>query len=116
MDERTDVRRSYEQGIEAGRIEARLEQYDLHFNTINGSIAETARQLRDLVMAVQRLSDQAVARDATVIATAAALKEAEATRRARSDQTWSPIQRILAVIAGLGVIVGAIVAARTFLH
>jgi hypothetical protein len=54
----------------------------------------------------QRLTDQAVARDATAIALAAALKEAEETRRTKAEQSWSPITRLFAVLTAIATIVG----------
>jgi hypothetical protein len=99
---------AYDRGHAAGGIEARLDQYDLHFAAINGSVADTAAALTALSMQVQRLADQAVARDATVLTTAAALKDAEDARRAKSEQTWSPFQRIVAAVAGIAGIVAAV--------
>lgn len=102
---------AYDRGAAAGRIEARLEQYDQHFAAINGSIADTARELHELTLAVQRLGDQAVSRDATVVTTAAALKDAEDARRSKDDQSWSPIARLfagLAAAAALASLVGAV--------
>jgi hypothetical protein len=92
---------AYDRGAEAGRIEARLAQYDQHFAAINGSIADTARELHALVLAVQRLGDQAVAREATVVTTAKALKDSEDARRDKSTQSWSPFARFMAALGGL---------------
>jgi hypothetical protein len=92
---------AYDRGIEAGRIEARLDEYAKHFAAINGSVADTARELHLLVLAVQRLEQQAVARDATVVTTAKALKEAEEARRDKSTQSWSPFARLMAGLGGL---------------
>lgn len=86
---------AYDRGADAGRIEQRLAGYDAHFRTINGSIADTARELHDLVLAVQRLADQAVADAKTRVSTAEAVEKArqeaagaiEAERRARSDRS-----------------------------
>lgn len=86
----------FERGQIAGKIEARLAGHDQHFATINGSIEKVAKELATLTLAVQRLGDQAISRDATVITTAAALKDAEAARRNADDQSWSPIARFIA--------------------
>lgn len=91
---------AYERGEVAGQIAARLAGHDKHFAAINGSLAKLATEMHELTLAVQRLGDQAVSRDATVITTAAALKEAEAARRDRADRSWSPLTR-LGVAAGI---------------
>ena len=103
---------AYDRGAEAGRIEARLDQYDKHFQAINGSVADTARELHNLTLAVQRLGDQADASAATVIATASALKAADEARRDKTEQAWSPMQRGLAILAGLAAVIGAIIGIR----
>jgi hypothetical protein len=98
---------AYDRGADAGRIEARLSQYDKHFQAINGSVADTARELHALTLAVQRLGDQADASAATVLATASALKAADEARRDKTEQSWSPIQKVLAAVAGIAALVGA---------
>jgi hypothetical protein len=99
---------AYERGLTAGTIDARLAGHDMHLNTISGNIERLADELHDMTLAVQRLGDQAVSRDATVITTAAALKEAETIRRHASDSAWSPINR-------LSVIIGAAVGVATLM-
>jgi hypothetical protein len=93
---------AYDRGHAAGGIDARLAGHDRHFEAINGSLARIADEMHGLKLAVQRLADQAIARDATVVTTAAALKDAEEVRRATSESRWSPVSKLLAV---LGVIV-----------
>jgi hypothetical protein len=87
---------AYDRGELAGQIAARLAGHDRHFEVINGSLAKVADGLHELTMAVQRLGDQAVSRDATVVTTAAALKDADAARRDKSDRSWSPLARLSA--------------------
>lgn len=103
---------AYVRGTDAGRIEQRLATYDRHFETINGSVQSTARQLESLTLAIQRLGDQMRANAATVVATAEALKAAEEARRAKTEQSWSPVQKALAVVAGAAALVGLVVAIR----
>jgi hypothetical protein len=104
---------SYERGVVAGEISARLLEHDRHFEKINGSMERVADELHDLTLAMQRLGDAAASDRATVITTAAALKSAEEARRDQGEQRWSPLTR-LAVIAGtlaaLGTVAGLIVA------
>ena len=92
---------AYDRGHTAGEIAERLAGHDRHFAAINGSLADVAREMHSLTLAVQRLGDQAVARDATVVTTAKALKEAEDARRAKTEQSWTPVARLLAVLGGL---------------
>jgi 1-deoxy-D-xylulose 5-phosphate reductoisomerase len=108
---------AYDRGNEAGRIEQRLSQYDEHFRTINGSVAETAKELAKLVMQVQRLADQAVADAKTRVTTAEAVEKArrdaaealESERVVRKEQTdsrWSPWARAITVVAAIVGVVG----------
>jgi len=92
---------AYDRGVVAGEIAARLAGHDRHFDAINGSLAELASEMHGMTLAVQRLADQAESNARTVITTAAALKEAEAARRRLSEQSWTPWQRLLAVLGGL---------------
>lgn len=96
----------YERGHNAGGIAERLASHDRHFEAINGSMADTVRALEALTLAVQRLSDQAISRDATVVTTAKALKEAEEARRDKTNQSWSPLARISAVAATIATLIG----------
>jgi hypothetical protein len=60
--------------------------------------------------AIQRLDEQATAEQAKAVALAAALKEAEATRRQQSEQSWTPWQRFGAAVGGAATVIGALVA------
>ena len=102
----------FDRGHTAGEIAARLAGHDKHFATINGSIGDMTREMHNLTLAVQRLGDQAVSRDATVVTTAAALKDAEEARRSQAESSWSPWQKLLAVIGGLVALVGLYLALR----
>jgi hypothetical protein len=99
-------------GRRAGEVAERLSGHDKHFAAINGSIADLATEMRSLVLAVQRLGDAMTADRATVLTTAAALKEAESARRDRSDQSWSPWSKALALAGGVAALVGAYLALR----
>jgi hypothetical protein len=104
-EENTD---SYDRGHAAGEIAARLAGHDKHFAAINGSLADLATEMHSLTLAVQRLGDQSVARDATTLATAAALREAEEARRSKSDTSWSPWAKVFATIAAVAAALTAI--------
>jgi len=103
---------AYRRGQQDGVTESRLDGHDLHFASINGSLATISEQLRGMTLAVQRLGDQADSSARTVIATAAALKEAEEVRRSKSEQAWSPLTKLFAVIAALAAAVGIYFAVR----
>lgn len=114
---------AYDRGVDAGRIEARLDEFTRHFQVINGSVGDTARELRSLGLQVQRLADQAIADAMTRVSTAEAVEKArqeaagaiESERRARvdrSDTAWSPVQKVIAVIGALATIVLMIVSIR----
>jgi hypothetical protein len=89
----------FERGHIAGGIAERLASHDKHFETINGSLADVAREMGKMTLAVQRLGDQADSAAKTVITTAQALEKAEAARRSKSESAWSPFQKILVVIS-----------------
>jgi hypothetical protein len=101
-----DDEEAYERGHVAGEIAARLAGHDKHFNSINGSLERIAEKLTILAMDVQRLADQAVSDAATRISTAAALKDAEAARRDKTEQSWSPWSKVFAVIAAVVALAG----------
>ncbi len=57
----------------------------------------------------QTLREQAVARDATAVALATALKDADESRRNKDSQTWSPFAKTITVIVALAGIAGVLV-------
>lgn len=102
----------YERGHLAGGIAERLADHDRHFLKINGSIADVAKELRELNLSVQRLGDQAESNARTVITTAAALKDANDVRRSNAETSWSPVTRVLALLGGLATLVGLYLALK----
>lgn len=100
----------FERGVAAGEIAARLAGHDQHFAAINGHLATMANELHEQTLAIQRLADHAEASAKTVIATAAALKDAEAARRDRGAQTWSPVQKTITVVLAVVAVAGFILA------
>jgi hypothetical protein len=83
-----------------------LAGHDKHFASINGSLADIANEMHGLTLAVQRLGDQAEAAAKTVVTTAAALKAADDARRSRSESSWSPWQKAIAVLLAAVAVVG----------
>ena len=96
----------YERGKIQGRTDNRLDDHDVHFAKINGSVEGLRDEVAKLALAIQRLIDQGVANAATVVTTASALKDADQARRDKATQTWSPFAKTVTVlgvvIAGLG--------------
>ena len=86
----------FDRGVAAGTIAARLDQHDKHFEAINGSIADVAKELHGINLTIQRQGDQAQSRDEAAMIVARALKEA-------SEKRWMPLSRLGALI---GVAVG----------
>lgn len=97
---------AFERGHAAGAIAERLASHDRHFAAINGSLDRLASEMHALTLAVQRLGDQAVSRDATVVVTAAALKDAEEARRSKTESSWSPWTKGFATLAAVATAVG----------
>lgn len=67
-----------------------------------GKIEDRLKIQEDMTLA---LSKDAAAEEAKKIALALALKEADETRRNQSEQSWTPIQRFMAILAS---IIGAV--------
>jgi hypothetical protein len=104
----------YDQGVVAGRIDARLAGHDKHFADLNGSIKDLREEVHALVLGVQRLGDAADADRATAISLAEALEKADAARRANSETRWTPLARLIAVIVAAAAVAGVIVAYVNF--
>lgn len=97
-----------------GQIDARLAGHDQHFAAINGSIGRLADEMHQMNLVVQGLADDAKANAKTVITTAAALKDAEAARRDKSETSWTPLSRALAVAAVVVAALGLLAAYGKF--
>ena len=68
---------------------------------VRKAIAAIRRRVEKHDLAIQRLRDQARSSAKTVKATAKALASADKARRDESEQSWTPIQRFIALIAAL---------------
>ena len=104
-----DDEAEYRRGHVAGGIAERLDNHDRHFAKINGSIDRVGDELRQLNLTVQGLRDQMAADQRTVVTTAVALEKADAARRDKSESSWSPFSRVLALIGGAVAVIGLIV-------
>jgi septal ring factor EnvC (AmiA/AmiB activator) len=123
-----------DQGFRDGRVETRLDAHDKRLEKINGSIEKGATETHGLRLDLQRMEGDlkaqldtviatARAAAATVVATAEALRLADEARRTtdrdattKSDRSWTPVQRFLAVMGAIVVTVGTAVAIYANLH
>lgn len=135
MPERSETNeQAFDRGTEAGRVAAELAQHGAHLDKINGSMDRVAKALEGLradnaaqakatraemaaqvesfreevtalKLVIQGLGDSASADRSTVVATAAALKDADQARRDKTEFAWTPVQRML----GVGMFVVALV-------
>jgi chromosome segregation ATPase len=118
---------AYNRGATTGAIEARLAGHDKHFARINGSLERIATEMHNLNLSIQQLSDntqardqrledQATAREAAAIVTAAALEKAEQIRRAKSESAWTPFARLAVAISTLAGVIGIALAIYANVH
>lgn len=105
-----DLHPSESVAVQLTRMEGKLDRVADRVDDLRTRVDVHDGELTFLKSTTQRLDEQATARDAKAVALAAALKEAEETRRQKSEQSWSPWQKLL---AGLGTLatVGAFVVA-----
>lgn len=108
MTDHESPQEAFTRGRDAGKVDQRLGDHDTHFAAINGSIARLATNVAELALSMQRLIDKFDSSQATVIATAAALEKADVARRAKSDQSWSPLARWSTAIGILAAVVGLV--------
>jgi len=88
-----------------GKLDRVNDRVDDLIPRVNGIEARlTAQEILTL-----SLSKDAEAEEAKKIALALALKEADETRRNQSEQSWTPIQRFMAVVVGLGAAIALII-------
>jgi len=104
-----DYERGREEGEIAATIAARLLGHDKHFEAINGSVAKVATELHTLNLAVQRLADQAVARDAQTTKAFDTFRELDETRRSLAGESWSLWRRVAAYLVAAFMVTGTMV-------
>lgn len=76
-------------------------------------VEDRAKALEDITLT---LTKNAEAEEAKKIALALALKEADETRRNQSERSWTPIQRFMAVLGSLGVVVALVIQFYSTIH
>jgi hypothetical protein len=89
----------YSRGHAAGGQDARLDGHDHRLAAINGSIDHLGQQVTGLRLDVQALTVQALAAASTATTVAQALKD-------KSEQTWSPYAKVIAVVGALVALIG----------
>lgn len=118
---------AHARGTEEGRVAAVLAQHGQHLAKINGSMEKVANALEAsneeqhaMRMEMAKIRQQAAADADTRVALAAALEKAEQARRekdkdtaealrVKSDETWQPYAKALAVLVALVAVAGFIV-------
>jgi hypothetical protein len=101
----------FARAYEAGRIDERLREHDRRLLVINGSIVSNTRELAALTLEIQRLGDSMRANLKTVESTATAVEkerkskaEALVSERDASEQRWSPMAKVIAVVLALAAV------------
>lgn len=103
---------AYARGLDAGRIEQRLQGHDDHFEKINGSIDEMTAALQNLTdelrANVSRFSANVTSdrrdageRERIAVTVAAALVENATHVRDEKTQRWTAWQRLFAVLGAI---------------
>lgn len=111
-----DEQQAYDRGKEDGQLARTVAEQGEHLKKINGSMAEVATKLGELVLGVHSLEQQMAADEKTRISTAQALKDAEDARRDADETKWAPWTRVLAVVvAATGVLTFVVLFANHWL-
>lgn len=87
------------------RMEGKLDRVNDRVDDLIPRVSGIEARLTAQEILTLSLSKDAEAEEAKKIALALALKEADETRRNQSEQSWTPIQRFMAILAS---IVGAV--------
>jgi hypothetical protein len=103
--------------VQLTRMEGLLGLISYKVDSLVTTVGRHETQISGLTLSVQRLGDEATSSQATVVATAKALREAkeaqEATSRAevaKADQTWTPMARLFAFTTAAAAIIGTVAA------
>ncbi len=102
----------FSRGRESGSTETRLEGHDDRLQAINGNIAGFVkemgtinREMGDIKMLLQSVRDTVKAGAEAAINTAAALEKADAARRKKDEEAWTPITKFFAIIAAVSSVI-----------
>ena len=100
-EEATPVQLTRMEGV-LNLIAERGKNTDRRVDAHDHDISKLNTHVGDLQSLTQTLKEGADADKKTAVALALALKEADETRRTKSEQTWTPFQRGIVLISGIG--------------
>ena len=98
------------------RMEGKLDRVQDRVMELVPRVSKLEDRTKDLEDITLSLSKDAAAEEAKKIALALALKEADETRRNQSEQTWTPIQRFIAILSGIGVASALVIQFYSTIH
>jgi hypothetical protein len=103
MDDDTSPRTAESVPVMLVRMEGKLDNLKDRVTELGPRVAKLEDRTKVLEDVTLSLAKDAAAEEQKKIALALALKEADETRRNQSEQTWTPIQRFIAILSGVGV-------------
>ena len=95
--------------VQLTRIEGVLNLVAYRMDDIASTVKEHGEEISALKMFTQRLSDDAKASRETALSLAKALKEADEARRDKSEQSWTPFQRSIAIISAVTAVTAIVI-------
>lgn len=101
MPEDTTPRVAESVPVVLARMEGKLDRVNDRVVELIPRVIKIEERLTAQEILTLSLSKDAEAEEAKKIALALALKEADETRRNQSEQTWTPVQRFMAVLASI---------------
>ena len=101
--------------VQLTRMEGTVNGIDYKVGDLLHRMVKVEDRTSILESATQTLRENARAKEATVAATALALREADETRRVKGDRAWSPFAKIITVtMAFTAISTVAILLSRTY--
>jgi hypothetical protein len=98
------------------RMEGKLDNLKERVTELGPRVTRLEDRTKVLEDVTLSLAKDAAAEEQKKIALALALKEADETRRNQSEQTWTPVQRFMAILGGLGVASALIIQFYSIIH
>lgn len=116
--------------LSAGDAPRAAESVDVVLARMDGKLDRVFDKVVDVIPRVEKLEGRtdvlesvtlvltknAEAEEAKKIALALALREADENRRNQSEQSWTPIQRFMAVLGGIGVATALVIQFYSTIH
>jgi len=116
MDDDLTPRAAESVPVVLARMEGKLDRVQDRVMELVPRVSKLEDRTKDLEDITLSLSKDAAAEEAKKIALALALKEADETRRNQSEQTWTPIQRFIAILSGIGVASALVIQFYSTIH